>query len=563
MFPKRKIVALLGSVLFVSSVISACTGDDKASEGSETPSTTTGEETNTPSAEETPAPPEEVTLEFYMPSPVSEVTDMQAVLDKFYEETKDTLNTKIHFNFTTFDDIGQKVSLKLAAGEQVDSIFTAPWTSPNINQQISQGQLLNLDSYFNNDKYPGLKKAFTQEYLKNNSFADSTGTSHIYGIPFTHGFNSGSVIYYRKDLAEKYGIGEITSYDDLVAFYDAIVKNEKGIVPLSLNGSNINLASILSEMKTTEASYRIQSGVAPFTNAVVFEGSKDVYIPKTMNPWNDPEFVKLAKSPPAEDPLWYYAAAVDWYNKGYIEKDVLAQKDPDGQFMAGKAASVYRSLDIYSTQSQQLEAAIPGAKLGYFITNQFLRDEKPKMMGSDFKAWNFAAIPANSKNADRTMAFFDWLFSSQENHDLFEFGIEGKHWNAIGDSKYEVPAGLDSTQTYNFPAYTLTWNPTMVRYDSKTPDDVVRKLNLLGDTNFFYSLPASGFSFVSDNVTNELAKISDVASKMHPIGFGLVPDYKTALDQLQEDLDKAGYQKLVAELQKQFSDYLSQNPYEY
>jgi putative aldouronate transport system substrate-binding protein len=89
--------------------------------------------------------PDEVTLEFYMPSPVANVNDMDAVLEQFYKETKDTLNTKIHFNFTTFDDIGQKVSLKLAAGEQVDGVFTAPWTNPSIMQMIAKKQIANLD----------------------------------------------------------------------------------------------------------------------------------------------------------------------------------------------------------------------------------------------------------------------------------------------------------------------------------------------------------------------------------------------------------------------------------
>jgi putative aldouronate transport system substrate-binding protein len=40
----------------------------------------------------------------------------------------------------------------------------------------------------------------------------------------------------------------------------------------------------------------------------------------------------------------------------------------------------------------------------------------------------------------------------------------------------------------------------MVRYDCKTPDEIVKVLNNLGDTNFFYKRPIAGFSFVGESL---------------------------------------------------------------
>ncbi|QTH44416.1 extracellular solute-binding protein [Cohnella sp. LGH] len=568
----RKSTALAIALLLLLSVMAACSKNEKESGGSpsaSTPASPSASEATKPSESSEPgesakAPPEEVTLEFYMPSGTADVNDLQAVLDRFYADTKDTLNTKLKFNFTTFDNIGQQVSLKIAGGEQVDSAFVAQWTAPNINQMIAKNQLANLDSYFNNDQYPGLKKAFTPEYLKNNSFIDANGESHIYGIPFTHGFDGGGVIYYRQDLAEKHGISEIKSVEDLTKYYDAIVTNEKGMVPLSWNGSQDLISDVLWTMVTPlTTKHNFETYVAGTNSSIAIKPDGSLYVAKTVNPWSDPEFMALLPDElKSVDPLAGFKMAREWYKKGYLEKDILAQKDPDGQFMSGKAASVVRTLDIYPSQKQQLETAIPGAKLGYFIINPGYLTGTPKAVGSDFKAWNFAAIPSNSKNIERTMQFFDWLFSDLNNHDLFEFGIEGKHWTAEGDSKYSIPAGVDAAANYNFPGFTLTWNPTMVRYDGNTPDDVVTTLNNLGDTNFFFKKLSAGFNFVTDNVKNETAKLNDVKSLLRTIGDGVTDDIEGTLAKVQKEFDKAGYEKVRQELEKQFSEFLKTNPYE-
>ena len=556
----KKSMAIAGSLALTLSVLAACSKETKDKDVSSP--TASSPDASAP-ASSAATPPEEVTLQFYMPSPTTSVNDLQSVLDQFYSNTKDTLNTKLNFNFTTFDNIGQQVSLKMSAGEQIDSAFAAQWTSPSINQMVSKNQLAKLDEYFNNDKYPGLKKAFTPEYLKNNSFVDSNGESHIYAIPFTHGFSGGTVIYYRKDLAKKYGIEEIKSLEDLTKYYDAILANEKGMIPFAWNGNQDLLSDYLFDMvKPVTAKHNFEVNVANNVG-IAIKPDGTVYASKTINPYSDPEFMALLPDEiKGMDPLTGYKMAREWYTKGYLEKDILAQKDPDGLFMAGKAASVSRSLDIFSSEKLQLEKAVQGAELGYYIANPGLEDGVAKAMGSDFLTWNFAVIPANSKNIDRTMQFYDWLFSNQQNHDLFELGVEGKHWTADGDSKYSIPTNVDAAQNYNFPGYTLTWNPTMVRFDSAMPDNVVTMMNNLGDSNFYYKKITAGFNFVSDNVKNESAKLNDAKSMLRTIGDGVSSDIEGTLAKIQKDYEKAGFFKVRDEVVKQYTEFLKNNPYE-
>ena len=67
---------------------------------------------------------------------------------------------------------------------------------------IKQNMYADISSYFNNDAYPGLKAAFSASYLA--QVTDASGA--IYAVPITQAANDLQCIFYRADLAEKYGI---------------------------------------------------------------------------------------------------------------------------------------------------------------------------------------------------------------------------------------------------------------------------------------------------------------------------------------------------------------------
>src|SRR5690606_33753293 len=127
-------------------------------------------------------------------------------------------------------------------------------------------------------------------------------------------------------------------------------------------------------------------------------------------------------------------------------------------FMSGKAASYYGTISSYAADKKLLQETIADTDLEFFVLKERIRNMEPKAIPTSYKANNSVAIPASSKNIDRTMKFFDWLFQSRENHDLFELGIEGTHWEAVGEDQYKL---LEASNNYMFPGYEFTWNPTM------------------------------------------------------------------------------------------------------
>jgi putative aldouronate transport system substrate-binding protein len=492
---------------------------------------------------------------------------LEEVWNEVYKQTDSTLNIRVRYVFTGFDDIGQRVSLRIASGEQLDGAFVAQWTNPSMQQMISQGLLTNLDKYFNNDAYPGLKKYFSPEYLSANSFTDVRNETHIYAIPLTNSYGTGiSGFFYRKDLADKYGVEEINSYDKMIRYFEAIKRNEPGMIPyVDLAGGWIDDWQRLKHTipQTSDHNTLEIGGIGNSGLFVAIGDDGTAYASRHFIPAMDPKYRAMVKGPyKDEDPLAGYLLAREWYEKGYLEKDILNQKDHEGVFIAGRAASFSRAVDTYPNILNRFKTSLPNAELGVWLNSDTPRFNVPKVEGTAFTAWNFLAIPTTSKNADRVMALMEWIFSDRSHHDLLEYGIPGKHWIPTGNDKFDYQAGLDPAKYYNFSSYVLTWNPLLTRYSVNTPDFVVNTLVRAGDSSWFYKRADAGFSFVSDSVATEMAKINDLSALRGALRCGVPADTVNEVARVQRLYEEAGFAKIAAELERQFNEFLKTHPYE-
>lgn len=534
------------SLSMVFSFAAGCSKKDSGGSPSASPtSTATAAATSTPAVKKL----DPVTLNFYFVN--DEPKGMKAVLDEFYNRTKDTLNTKLVFNFITFDQYKDKIALKISAGESVDGVFDAPWLS--MPQMIGKGTYTNLDAYFNNDKYPGLKKAFPKEYLDNNKFIDGKKEEHLYGVPFTRAYGYLGGITIRKDLRLKYGLPEIKTIADLENFFEQVKKNEKGITPLAVNGAdggyvlNVNTPDVPDQQQLF-----VQAGQDVMPRITIKDGKADVY-------FKGEDYSNLPAPLNSKDNIyWIETLARKWYQKGYIEKDVISQKDAANFFKAGKFASIGGDSAAYEQYINDLKKNVPGADLEFVVFNKDVQDGKPGALMTGFKAWNFISIPATSKNADRVMLFFDWLYADQANHDLIEQGIEGKHWVPVGADKFKLPDGTNPGDNYTFPGYELTWNPLYVRKAENTPESVLKIDKYLADAKSFTRSPLASFSLDAEPIKSELAKVGPELKKAQQVaGLGLTDDIEGTYKQAVDNAKKMGLDKIKDEVKKQVDAYLA------
>lgn len=539
---KLKFAASLIVIASLAGSLVACSGSNSANNSGNkdaAPATETGNST---------AAPDQATLKVMLfgDKPV----DMDKVLSEFESRTKDTLNTKLDIEFNPASDHKQKTKLKLAAGEAIDLMFDAPWM--NLNQNISQGFYHELDKYFNNDEYPGLKKAFSEEFLNANKV-----DGHIYAIPITNMYYDSEVVFIRKDLREKYGMEPIQSYDDLKTYLDNVKKNEPNMIPFALMGDRGFFKLFGSEEKQTQlrAEPYVIAGTGTSFNLILSDDGKQVLGATTLG---DPaeEFAKYPA--PFNNSDYFYGSndtKVEWNQ--YVQKDVLNEKDPGALFVSGKSAANESTINAFASTRDRLKSAVPGADLEFFVYNSKIRNLEKEAIGTEYKAWNYLVVPATSKNVDRTMKFLDWLFASQENHDLFELGIEGTHWEKSGDRNYKTTA---STQNYAFPGYELTWNPTLSRINAENGEEALKLINYQTEDSTYYELPLTGFVFNTEPVKTEIAKIQPKAAELDPIlKNGLDKNWRQSAEKLNKELRNLGLEKVRAELVKQAQAFLDQN----
>lgn len=503
---------------------------------------------------------EHATLTFIVPSNTSSPNGFDKVLEAFKAQTGETLDDSLNFIFTGFDDIGQKVSLRLSSGEPMDSVFAAQWTSPSLNEMALKGQLVNLDSYFDNDDYPGLKAAFSSDYLIANSFVGPDGEYHVYGIPFSQTYAGGGLFYYRNDLADKYGI-TIENEEDIIAYWDAVLENEPGMIPFAFLGNTNPLTGIVSDMYSTPVTKHNTANDGNNNLIILDDGT--AYYARSVIPALDETYRSALDDadPSKEDPLWACRIAQEWMDKGYVDPDCMNVNDIQAQFIAGKAASFLRGADTFESIRNQLEASLPDAELGFIIFDRNTRNQELHQTGVTFQAWNFACIPVTCMDPDRVMKFYDWLFSDRANHDLFEYGVEGEHWIAEGEDQYSVIHD-ENGNVYNFDAFVLTWLPSMTRYAVSTPEEVVEYMKQLADPNTFYRDVNSGFSFVDEAVSSEAAKLSSLDDLAMVVMNGLAGDIEASIAEVDKKRENAGLEKYAEEYVRQFNEFLKEHPYE-
>jgi putative aldouronate transport system substrate-binding protein len=410
-----------------------------------------------------------------------------------------------------------------------------------MTQFIAEGTYRDLLKYFNNGEYPGLKEAFPENYIKNNML----GTTGVYGIPFAQSYGIVPFIYLRGDLREKYGCEPVTTPETYRAFLDAVKENDPSMVPYAASISNYNVASICLNENWLKVDEMRRSGVWDGIN--IGGGLPQLYVFIDGYEVKEAAFIIEPEAAFANFPApyntkmgvpwtWYGQMAREFQEKGWTERDFMTATDTPAMFYSGKAASLYWDTANYSAIINSLISAVPEAKVEVYQLNPVYQQGLKGMVTGQYAASNFLCIPVTTPEdkTDRIMMFYNWMFSSWDNHDLFELGVAGVNFELVGD-RYRIPDGVDAGSNYNFPPYQLTWNPNFIRISADFPDNVVKTIEMQNDPETFYEPLWSGFSFQRESVTTQMTNpdIATIGAEFSQILYGQVADIPGKLAELE------------------------------
>lgn len=531
----RKGLLVLAAVLLFASLIVGCKVNDTSNEVDTTqPAKRT---------EQTAAAQSPVTLKIYLfGEDGNHYRNVEPVIAEIEKRSKPVLNTTLDIVFTPPADYKQKVPLWIAAGENIDLMFDAPWQ--NLNKLSQDGAYMDLGPYFNNDEYPGLKKAFPAEFLEKNKFFGKN-----YAIPITNTFMDMEGVVYRKDLLEKYGMNPISSYDDLYAFLEKVKENEPDMVPYGPYGTSGFFKLFLDPNPRQLEGYTFT-----FLNYIDVVISPDGKSVKGVAAYGDDEEYD------AFDPKWgkdYYMNYFENCKKFgiFLPEDVLASASTTSSKLA---AAYYTTLNSYQNEVNKLKTDYPEADLAFWPIYKNNAEMRPNSVATDFKAWNFLVIPTTSTKADRTMKFLDWVYASQDNNDLFVHGIEGVHWEKVGNNQWKLPDGVYAKDNYAWPAYQLGWTPVYQRMPAGLPDYIQKYMDFEFAQNTFKATVIAGFTFNEEPVKTEIARCGPIVSNYMPIlQCGLSQDIAADIQKMNSELKAAGVDKIKAELERQLNEFLA------
>ncbi|MCL6588913.1 MAG: ABC transporter substrate-binding protein [Firmicutes bacterium] len=458
---------------------------------------------------------------------------MPEVMAELNKKLKKDLNCTMEINYIGWGDMQAKYPLVLAAGEDVDWVYTANWCF--YAQESAKGAFMEITQDI-------LKKYMPKHFKATNPAAwrEALINGKIYMIPTSTPDRKVGCALIRGDLRKKYGVPEIKKFSDIEKYLEAIKKNEPGMIPMNLD----------STYDITRPWYSLFYEAGPFWQDILFTtggGSGVVFDPE------DPEG-KLYMI--TEEPvLSYYKNAAKtikaWNAKDYFNKDAFANKiRSKDSFDQGKSAvgfgntqDIQGNLANAQSKGWQVEVIPQLSAKGHYPADPYIN--------------NGVAIAARSKNWQRAMMALDLIMEDPEYNNLVYFGIIGKNY-IIKNGKVDLPKGVTAEKNTYPPDAAGFWftNKDQFKPMATWTDDYIKlrsNLKTMLAPNIY-----AAFAPNTDSIKTEMANLNQILVQyLNPIGLGMVDDIEKAFATLDEKLKAAGIEKVKAELTKQTKAYLS------
>lgn len=443
--------------------------------------------------------------------------DLPMIEEKINEITLEKINCKVELEAISLFSLANQYSLKMSAQEPMDLMILFPGSS-YLSEFANNNMLMAVDDYL--DEWGGSLKEGIADILPAGQFKGK-----IYAIPQNSKIRANeSGLNLSRVYIDKYGIDvdSIHTLEDVEAMFDTIKAAEPSVICCMPETTSTGIASVLSDeyMDTSLSAY----GVTVQEEA---DGSLKV-VPITQN-----EVLRKAIEKTRE-----------WYEKGYISKDVLTDQDGGAQgIQTGKCiVSAANSLGVQS-----------GDNWSECIR---LHDELPMVTTSDDQLimWGVAS---SCKRPDKAIQFLNLCYETKEITNLTMWGVEDVHYTVLENGAIDTSTNQG---WQNFWAMFGNCWDQLVRQaqeldtsDAETPEEYIEALKAWQ----VVESPAYGFIFDTANVKTEASAVSAVIDEyMLPIYQGTV-DPSTAIPEWENKMMSAGLQTIMDEMQSQLDAWLA------
>jgi len=467
-------------------------------------------------------------VELIMYSSGSSGKDTAAVLAQFNTLLREKYNTTINVTNLGWDNYNNQYQLILTTGEPADLMYV----NPNL-----------YGMYAPNGAFKDLTDLFAQymptvsSYFSDGELAQVKVDGRLYMIPSYETNFSQNGIFYRLDLAKKYGLGEIDSLKAFEAYASTIAANERGMRVIDGNPEQ-------TLFQLFKATYGFESIAGSNTSIIMVNGYDDIHT-IIAYPFTD-AYVEWAHR------------MKEWALKGYWSSNALSSTmDPWSSIQVGTSAITQANADGAKNMMGYMASKLPHSESAYWSL--------ANLTGYSYinpVTENGYAVPASSPNGERALRILEAIKTDQRLFDLWMYGIEGRHFSLTEEGNLIKPAlGVDpatvnahsmSGAQYAMRVQTLMRNDEGV-WDGY--DDLIARLQSIAVLNKFGAV-----SIDYSDVQAELAAVNQVVKQYgHPINIGIVDNVDAAIAEYRRQLKTAGIDRLLGAVSEQMEQYYIRN----
>lgn len=513
---QKRFLSLSLAVAMAASIgLSGCGSEGKEATNSSTATSTAATSTV---AEATKSTLDSVELNWYLPAAPQKDT---ALVEKAIGDyLKDKINVTLKLNLVDWGSWTDKSQVLLAAGDNVDIMFTAGWSK--FAQSVAKGYFADITDLL--PKYAPK----TVENLPKLLFEGAKVNGKVYAIPTSKEIAHTNGIIYSTDLAAKFGLTDalkafetkMPTIDDLEPILKTAHEKDPTIYPLAATQNGKWALSFLD-----------------------FDPIGDQNVPGVLYPNKDTKVINEYETPE-------YKALLEtlhkYYKAGYIRKDAATTKTDTSDRKAQK-------IFLMGGTTKPLGNEEVGASYGYKM--DMFSVTKPFITMNDTQG-SMNAVVTTSKNPERALMFLEYVNSDATVNNMLNYGVENTHWVKKGDNVVDFAPGLDAKTTgYNPNAFWEFGNQFLNYFTVGQNTTKWEKFKEYNDSG----VPSKilGFNFDAEPVKTEIAAVTNVIAELGPVINTGTVDPNEYLPKLNEKMKAAGLDKIIAEKQRQIDAWLA------
>lgn len=431
--------------------------------------------------------------------------DLPRVLEKVNEKLEEKINVHLDLKFIDEGAYQEKMNTYMASSYKYDIAF-AGYNNPMVNA-ASKGGIISIDELL--EKTPDLKETIPDYAWELTKYGGK-----IYGVPNLQVLPTALGAIMDPELLKKYNysMDDFNCIDDLEPYLETIKNNEPEYIPYCV------IASMGAEMFDYGKDY------AKVGNIWFKKGDDGKWHGKMK--YETEEFIKGVHR------------VREWYEKGYIRKDVATfQDDGSGKEKYGVAFSVYK----------------PGIET--LVKNSYNHDCVCKVIQKPvIKSCNaMTVIGKDSKNPEKAIQLIELVNTDKELFNLLTLGFEGEHYKMVDENTFEYIGDKNTNKYFVNAAWKFgnVFNSYVAKGDPADVWEQTKKYNESAEIS-----PLNGFAIDDKNIRTELSQIESLVSQYSMVQNGAV-DPDTYYDEFLSKLKTAGSDKVVAEYERQVEEFMN------